>query len=46
MGFFQELEGLANEQDKETDKIALQKDADNHKKQLARLTVLTRRRVL
>ena len=32
----QELETLAHEQDKETDKVALLKDADNHRKQLAR----------
>ena len=34
--FDEELEGLANEQDKETDRIALLKDADNHRKQLTR----------
>ena len=31
-----ELEKLAHEQDKETDKVALLKDADNQRKQLAR----------
>ena len=33
---FQELETLANEQDRETDKIALLKDAEKHHSQLAR----------
>ena len=42
MDFFsvlEELEGLAYEQDKETDKVALLKDADNHRKQLSRYLV-------
>lgn len=32
----QELESLAKEQDDETDKVALLKEVDNHRKQLER----------